>query len=254
MESTQKTFQIKTETFEGPLDLLLSLVEKRKFFINDVSLAKVADDYISHISQLPEYSMGDRTQFILIASTLILIKARSLLPSMPLTDEEKESIEDLELRLRELELMRKMSLEIKKIFGHGTNGQLFFQQTAPQRIAFFAPGKDNTMVNISEAINRVLSNLPKKEQKLPEIRVQKTISIEEMMDNLALRIKDAIRMSFSEFSGRGKSGNSNAEKVNVIVGFLAMLELVKQGTINAKQDGLFDEIEMESYHIGTPRY
>jgi segregation and condensation protein A len=269
-KSAVSTFQIKTETFEGPLDLLLSLVEKRKFFINDVSLAKVADDYVAHISQLPEYSMGDRTQFILIASTLILIKARSLLPSIPLTEEEKESIEDLEARLRELELMRKMSNEINKIFGQSS---LYFQQNAPQRIVFFAPGGDNNMQNIGEAINRVLNGLPKKELKLPEVRVQKTISLEDMMVNLTNRIKDAIKMSFSEFSrssvgsrvgNAGSNGGTGgatgagrverADKVNVIVGFLAMLELVKQGTINANQNGLFDEIEMESYHVGTPKY
>lgn len=246
MNQTLPEFKIKTEVFEGPLDLLLSLVEKRKLFISDISLASVTDEYINHINQLPEYSMSDRAQFILIASTLLLIKAKSLLPNLPLTEDEKGSIEDLELRLRELEVMRRQSNEIRKIFGDNV---LFFQENSPEREVFFNPGADVRLNNISEAIARVLNSLPKTEAPLPKLKVQKVVSLEEMMDSLTVRIKSAIKMSFSDFSGKGK-----VEKVNVIVSFLALLELVKQGTVDARQDGLFDEIEMESYSIGTPSY
>lgn len=238
-------FTIKTEVFHGPLDLLLSLVEKRKLFISDISLSKVTDEYIQHISDLPAYSMDDRAQFIVIASTLLLIKAKSLLPNLPLTEDEKGSIEDLELRLRELEVMRRQSNEIKKMLGKSS---LFFQENSPGRQVYFNPGKDTSLANITEAINRVLNSLPKKES-VPQVKVRKTISLEDMMTNLTSRIKSAIKMSFSDFSNKGR-----AEKTNVIVSFLALLELVKQGTIDAKQNGLFDEIEMESYHIGTPSY
>jgi segregation and condensation protein A len=246
MNATLPEFKIKTEVFEGPLDLLLSLVEKRKLFISDISLASVTDEYINHINQLPEYSMNDRTQFILIASTLLLIKAKSLLPNLSLTEDEKGSIEDLELRLRELEVMRRQSNEIRKIFGDNI---LFFQENSPEREVFFNPGADVKLNNVSEAIARVLNSLPKTEVPLPKLKVQKVVSLEEMMDSLTVRIKSAIKMSFSDFSGKGK-----VEKVNVIVSFLALLELVKQGTVDARQEGLFDEIQMESYHVGTPTY
>lgn len=246
MNPTLPEFKIKNEVFEGPLDLLLSLVEKRKLFISDISLASVTDEYINHINKLPEYSMDDRTQFILIASTLLLIKAKSLLPNLPLTDDEKGSIEDLELRLRELEVMRRQSNQIKKIFGDNV---LFFQENSPEREVFFNPGSDVSTRNISEAIARVLNSLPKAETPLPKLKVQKVVSLEEMMESLTVRIKSAIKMSFSDFSGKGK-----VEKVNVIVSFLALLELVKQGSVDARQNGLFDEIEMESYHVGTPTY
>lgn len=244
-DNTKKVFSVKTEVFQGPLDLLLSLVEKRKLFISDISLAGVTDDYIKHISDLPAYSLDDRAQFIVIASTLLLIKAKSLLPNLSLTEDEKGSIEDLELRLRELEMMRRQSHEIKKIFGQNV---LFFQENSPGRQVFFNPGTDVSPSNMTEAISRVINNFPKKEM-VPQVRVQKIISLEDMMTNLTERIKSAIKMSFSDFSNKGR-----AEKVNVIVSFLALLELVKQGTIDAKQNGLFDEIEMESYHVGTPSY
>lgn len=240
-----KDFVIKTEVFEGPLDLLLTLVEKRKLFINDISLAKVTDEYIEYINKLPDYSVGDRASFIVIASTLLLVKAKSLLPTLQLTEDEKGDIEDLQIRLRELELMRRMGGVIRDNFGIRF---IFPRGEHQNRVKVFAPSKDATLQSLAEAMHRILNALPKKIE-APKIIVKKVISLEEMIDRLTNRISSAVRMSFKEFHGGGK-----AERVDVIVSFLAMLELVKQGVINAHQEGLFDEIQMESHDIGIPRY
>lgn len=239
-----KSFTIKTETFEGPLDLLLTLVEKRKLFINDISLVKVTDEYIEFINKLPDYSIGDRTQFIVIASTLLLVKAKSLLPSLLLTEDEKGDIQDLQLRLRELEVMRRLGGIIKDSFG---TRYIFPRGDRKQEVYVFAPSKDASLQSLTEAIHRVLNALPKKAEQ-PKVYVRKVVSLEEMIVRLTDRITSAVQMSFKEFHG------NKGEKVDVIVSFLAMLELVKQGTINAHQEGLFDEIQMESHDIGVPRY
>lgn len=244
-DTTQKSFIIKTEVFEGPLDLLLTLVEKRKLFINDISLAKVTDEYIEFIKRLPEYSVGDRASFIVIASTLLLVKAKSLLPTLQLTEEEHSDIEDLQARLRELELMRKLGGIIKDNFG---TKFIFPRGDLRQEIKVFAPSKDITMLGLTEAIHRVLNALPKKIEQ-PKVVMKKVVSLEEMIGKLTDRIGSAVRMSFKDFHGGTK-----AEKVEIVVSFLAMLELVKQGVINAHQEGLFDEIHMESHDIGVPRY
>ncbi len=255
-----KIFTVRTEVFEGPLDLLLTLIEKRKLFISDIALSKVTDEYIQYVNRLGEYSLGDRTQFIYIASTLLLIKAKSLLPALSLTEDEKTDIADLERRLKELEIMRRASETVQKLFGKriifprgGFDGN--FASAMPQ---IFAPGKDITLENVMEAMGRVLVSLPKKAPAPPKVTMRKTISLEEMMDRLTDRIKAAVRMSFREFSGAGKSAHGKAidrgERVDVIVSFLAMLELVKQGVMDAHQEGLFDEIHMESQHLGVPRY
>jgi segregation and condensation protein A len=248
------TFTIKTEVFEGPLDLLLTLIEKRKLFINDISLAKVTDEYIQYINRLADYSLGDRTQFIYIASTLLLIKAKSLLPALSLTEDEQTDIADLERRLKELEIFRRASLTVQKLFGQkiifprgGFEGD-FKSSIGP----IFAPGKDISLANITEAIGRVLTSLPKPKTE-PKVLVRKTVSLEEMITRLTDRIKSAVRMSFRDFSG-GKRSLDKGERVHVIVSFLAMLELVKQGTIDANQEGLFDEIHMETQVLGVPRY
>ncbi len=103
-----------------------------------------------------------------------------------------------------------------------------------------------TVKNLHNAVVGVLNSLPKKE-KLPEIKVKKIMSLEDMIDNLSKRVQSGIRMSFKEFSNA-------KERVEVIVGFLALLELVKNGVIQAEQNESFSEIHMETNNIGIPRY
>lgn len=255
-------FTIKTPVFEGPLDLLLNLIEKKKLFISDISLSKVTDEYISHINELPEYSLKHRTQFILIASTLLLIKAKSLLPTLELTQEEEGDIKDLERRLRILDLIRKRSAGIRDMYGRS---RIYPRGDMDEAVVVFAPGKDISPEvgpnALRDAMYRVINSLPKivVEQKAT---VRKVISLEEMMERLEDRINNAMKMTFSQFS-RGKSGGGangagsqldKMEKVNVILSFLAMLELVKQGAIDVRQDRTFEEIEMERMEIGVPEY
>ena len=243
-------FTIKTSAFEGPLDLLLSLIEKRKLFVNDISLSQVTDDYISHVNNLADYSLHNRADFISIASTLILIKAKSLLPTIDLTEEEQGDISDLELRLKQLEIIRKASMTLSKVFGRNI---LFERGELKQEIKVFVPSKEVNQKDISEAILRLITALPKKPSEAPKVTVKKVISIEEMIDRLTNRIQSAVRMTFREFSGN-KGKIDKMQRVDVIVSFLAMLELVKQGIINARQENLFEDIEMESEEIGIPKY
>src|ERR1035437_249368 len=114
-------FKIKTTSFEGPFGLLLTLVEKRKLFINDVSLAQVTEDYLNYMNKLGGLSSSflpaEISSFILVASTLLLIKSKSLLPSLDLTKEEEGDIRSLEERLRLYELFTRLSGNIKNNFG-----------------------------------------------------------------------------------------------------------------------------------------
>ena len=92
-------FKVRVGEFEGPLELVLDLIEKRKMHISDVSLSQVADEFIEYIKSFEEFPIADSADFILVASTLLLIKSKSLLPNLQLTEEEQGSIEDLENRL-----------------------------------------------------------------------------------------------------------------------------------------------------------
>lgn len=241
---SEESFKIKTEVFEGPLDLLLSLIEKRKLLINDVSLAKVTDDFISYLQNREAYSIKDASEFLVIASTLLLIKSRSLIPSLNLSEEEKTDMRDLELKLKIYKKIKELSVNIKSTFGK----QIIFFPNARKAEPVFSPSPEMNTENISKAIFEVIKNLPKFEVK-PKIKVTKVVSLEEMITNLTKRVQSSLKMSFKDFSGMGK-----AEKVNVIVSFLAMLELVKEGIIEVNQREKFDDIEIETKSVGVPTY
>ncbi len=234
-------YSVKTPVFVGPLDLLLDLIEKRKLFVSDVSLAQVTDDFISYIETHEEFPLSESAEFIVIASTLMLIKSRSLLPSLPLTEEEEHSIEDLEERLKVYARVKELSAELKKLFGKRI---IFEKSPSRKEVVVFSPDSKTSVTHLHEALMRVIESLPKKEQ-VPTAVVRKMVSLEETIEKLSERITKSMKMSFSDFAGK--------DKTSVIVGFLAMLELVKRGIIKVSQEGR-GEIEMESEVVGVPHY
>lgn len=249
-----ETFQIKTTGFEGPFALLLNLVEKQKLHINDVSLAMVTEEYLGYLNKIqsdPNISAtmqaNETSSFILVASTLLLIKSKSLLPTLDLTDEEKGDIQNLEDRLRLYELYTKLGLNIKEKFG---KEMIFFPQEqktfrGDTGMVIFLPDEKITKENMMVFVRGVLGAMPKKVF-LPEVEVRKVISIEEMIDKLTERIQSSISLNFREFSGRsGGRPVTREEKIEVIVGFLAMLEMVRQGVVNAVQHFGSDDILIE---------
>lgn len=244
-----QNFTIKTEVFEGPLDVLLSMVEKRKLFINDISLAKVTDDFMAYIQAMGNVHMQHTADFIVIASTLLLIKSRSLLPDLTLTEEETKSVEELEDRLKAYKRIKELSVHIKNRFGK----HMLFASNDPEPQVIFSPSPDITVEGIIKGIKSVLSSLPKKE-KLPEVTVRKIRSLEETINDLTVRIQSSLKMSFRDFSRHGAGELTKEKKVEVIVSFLAMLELVKQGIVEVNQSGLFDDIEIETHNVGIPSY
>lgn len=241
----ENSYKVKTEIFEGPLDTLLGLIEKRKLFINDISLAQVADDFIAYVKNLGDFPIGESANFILIASTLVLIKSKSLLPNLTLSQEEEQSIDDLQDRLKEHQKYKKLGEDLLKIFN---KRNLYIKLPPKETKVLFVPDERISLNRIYESIRQIISQIPKAEN-LPKTVVQKVISLEEMIGNLTDRITKSFKMSFKDFSGIGKE-----DKVNVIVSFLAMLELVKQGIIHVKQENLWDDIEIETNSISVPRY
>lgn len=238
-------FKIKTEGFEGPLELLLDLVEKRKLHINDLSLSQVADDFIVHTKSYQNFPLADSADFILIASTLLLIKSKSLLPNLELTEEEKGNIKDLEKRLVLHKRFKDLSSTIARMFGENS---LYFPDESKIIYKVFHPTAEISKDSLFTSIKNIISNIPKPE-KLTRVTIQKVISLEEMIENLTKRVNKSIKMSFRDFSRFGKG-----DKVTIIVSFLAMLELVKQGIVRVNQERHFSDIDMEAEKISVPQY
>ncbi len=230
-----EVYKIRAGNFEGPFHLLLSLIEERKFFINDLSLAQVTEDYLNYVNKIEKHDNHQISNFIVVAATLILIKSKSLLPDLNLTSEEESDIHNLEERLKLYELYTRLSINIKRMFGEEI---IFAQGERKNEVLVFLPDAQITRDRMMTFAREVLGRMPKKVF-LPEVEVKKVISIEEMISKLTERIEKALEMNFKEFAGAAKT---KEEKVVVIISFLAMLELVRQGILHVVQKENFQDI------------
>jgi segregation and condensation protein A len=237
-------FSVKTSVFEGPLDLLLDLVEKRKLLINDISLADVTDEYMRQVSLMQELSLPNTAQFITLAATLLLVKSKSLLPVLELTEEEEQGIEDLEERLKRYQIIKNVAVPLQATFGTQI---LYAPQFTPPAVTVFVPDAYCTTTALKEAIASVLQDLPKKETP-SKATIKVTISLEEMMSRLEERIRSSIKMRFSDLHV------GETERKVVIVSFLALLELFKQGNLIITQTDRFSDIDIEHETQGIPHY
>ncbi len=239
---------VKTAVYEGPLEMLLELIEKRKLLINDISLASVTDEYIARINAMEELPMGETAEFISLAATLLLIKSRSLLPTLTITEEESRDIKELEYRLALYQLIKEAA--------RGLNVQLsepyLYEGSAPEPLPMFIPDTAVTAASLHQAAQTLINGFPQT-LALPKVEVKKIMTLEQMIDTMSQRISGAFRTSFKEFSGLSKAQSTEARH-GVIVSFLALLELVKQGILRAQQEEDFGDITMESDSVSTPTY
>ena len=232
-------YTVKTPSFEGPLELLLDLIEKKKLAVSDISLSGVTDDFISYLKTLSGIPIAYTANFIVTAATLVLIKSKSLLPNLSLTDEEEGSIDELKRRLEIYSLYKTAGETLKKIFGNG----VLFKRPYPPVTPIFVPDSSLTKERLEDALREAITNVPAEEE-LPEATVAKAVTLEEMIGNLTERIEKSMTLSFQKFSAEG-ARSKKEEKVFVIVSFLAILELVKQGIVAVRQETEVDDIRIE---------
>lgn len=229
-------YHTRLEQFEGPLDLLLSLIEKEKLDITKVSLAKVADQYLEYLRQKKSVSIQNLSSFLAIAARLILIKSRALLPVLEFSDEEEASIDDLELRLKEYKYFREVAGKLDVLFKRGNfaHGRKSFLGT---RVVFYPPDK-LTAVGLRTHFVNILGEIPVSDV-LPEQEIGAAVTLEEKISSLENLLAKCVEVSFSELT---RSATSRAE---MIVSFLAILEMVKQRIIFVEQIQFFSDIRIK---------
>lgn len=235
-------FSIETQAFSGPLEALLNLIEERKLSISEVSLAEVTDAYLAYVEKLPELPLGETAQFILVASTLLLIKSRTLLPTLTLSEDERESVVELERRLARYALVRKAAKLLRKEWG---TAPLLLPRKSPAREPIFAPAEASAST-IARVAARLVSILPKPED-MARAAVAPVLALEDVILDLKSRLTSAFKARFSELT-RSK------DRHETIVHFLAILELVRSGSISATQSELFSDITLETESLGAPKY
>jgi segregation and condensation protein A len=219
--------KIKLERFEGPLDLLLQLIEKHELDITEVALAEVTEqylDFLDHEADLPPSEMAD---FLVIAAKLLLIKSRVLLPQL-FVEEGEDDAKELREQLAIYKLYLSASENILSRYQSKTAA--FAREKLPKiEIDEFNPPANVISDNLQVLFAGLLESLEKIVEPEPEV-IKRTVSLRERISKLRQLFKPGSRMTFNELL----SDVSN--RTDIIVSFLAILELVKQRQVVARQD------------------
>ena len=231
---------MKLPKFEGPLDLLLELIEEQKLDIAEMSIARVADDYLEFVRGEENISLENLSEFILIASKIILIKSRSILPTLEVTPEEEKEIKDLEEQLKLYKKYKEASGKIGYLLK--SKARLFSRDYLLGVAAVFSPPKNINTFDLKKTFQHIIDQIILPE-KLPEEAVRDIITLEEKINELQKTLQERIQVNFSEFQ------SSSGDKVEIIVNFLALLELMKQRIVSAEQSELFEEIKISKAGI-----
>jgi segregation and condensation protein A len=229
-------YQVKLEKFEGPLNLLLELIEKEKMDVTELSLARVADQYLEYIRSDSNIHLENLAEFLSVASKLILIKSRALLPMLKFTEEEEEEIQDLAKQLEEFKKFKDAAAKISEL---ANLGKICYSRSGFLGIGpVFYPPENINAYDLKNSFLKVVSEIPVIE-KLQEEIISEVLTLEEKISELEIKIRKKVETSFSELVSKAES------KVEVIVSFLAMLEMVKQRIIQVEQKDLFKEIMLK---------
>ena len=226
-------FVLKQGTFEGPLELLLELVEREKMPISEISLARAADEYLAYIRSLHYLDPEELAEFLVVAAQLMLIKSRSLLPKLSLSEEEEASYDDLPRRLAMLKEIRDAARRLAVIERKGMRsaGREAYAGMPP---VFYPPSACDAPM-LAGAFAGLAALMPKAE-KLAEEKIKRIVSLEEKISHIRSILQDAMERGFSEIV-RGAQ-----EKAEVVVSFLALLELARQRFVMVRQETPFSDI------------
>ena len=241
---------VKLEAFEGPLDLLLHLIEKNKIDIYDIPIVEITAQYLDYIRQMQREDMNVMSEFLVMAATLIDIKCKMLLPKEVNEDgEEEDPRAELVQKLLEYKMYKCMAYELKD--RQMDAGRVMYKKpTIPEEVRAYEPPVDihELISDITlSRLHEIFESIMKKQQdKIDPLRSKfgkiekEEVSLEDKMEDLK-----KYAAGHRHFSFRGLL-TAQSSKVEVIVTFLAILELMKMGTIRISQEHIFDDIQIDS--------
>lgn len=229
---------LKLRQFEGPLDLLLSLIEERKLNITEIALAEVTEQFLQYIKQLEQVDPTILADYLSIAAKLLVIKSKAILPTLEIEPEEEDAGYDLESRL----LLYKQFKEVAKYLKTLDNRrkQSFLRTiTFEERVNFY-PDSNVSADVLHKHILTILNSL-KELDALPKAKLKEAISIQEKIDQLRGHLEVQVETKLSELIKTAKN------KSEIIITFLALLELIKQKILTVNQEALFTDINIKKY-------
>lgn len=240
----------KLEKFEGPLDLLLHLIDKNKVDIYDIPIVEITQQYLDYMNQMDKEDLNIVSDFLVMAATLLDIKSRMLLPA-PVDEEGEEEDPRAELvaRLLEYKKYKIMAQELADM-EENAQGLLFKAPTVPKEVAKYEPpvDLDNLLDGLTLArLQRIFESVMKRQQdKVDPIRSsfgtikKEPVSLEDKILNVLGYARKHRSFSFRQMLER------QSDKLEVVVTFLAILELMKMGKIQLTQEHTFDDMYIET--------
>ncbi len=232
-------FELRLPNYEGPLDVLLRLIEEQELEITAVSLATVADQFIGYLSNMPNRDPQTIAHFLSIAAKLILIKSRALLPTAVVPQNEQEETDDLVSQLRAYQLFKRAAKILKA--REQDNFRAFNVQPPhiPRPQSKTLPLDNVTLEMLARAMQRVVDRL------LPPPAVDEVMSrlpftVNDCMDRIQTSVRRG-KVTFTELL------DGVTTRVEVVITLLALLELLKRYTVRARQDIAFGEIVIEPF-------
>ncbi len=241
---------VKLQVFEGPLDLLLHFIEKNKVNIYDIPIVEITDQYMEYIHAMEREDLNIMSEFMVMAATLISIKCKMLLPKEVNEEgEEEDPREELVRQLLEYKMYKYMSYELRDRMAAAAKN-VYKLPTIPKEVLAYREPVDTkelldglTLKKLNDIFQSVMR---RQEDKVDPIR-SKFGKIEKEEVSLPDKMKEVGEYArFHRYFGFRDLLSRQASKVQVIVTFLAILELMKMGIIRISQRELFDEIEIES--------
>ena len=227
-------YELKHEKFSGPIETLLDLIERKKLEVTEFSLAEVTADFLEYLQKL-DAMVSPRiiADFVVIASKLLLIKSKALLPDMMLSQEEKQDIKDLELQLHFYKNFKPAALHLKDLWDAKQ-----FSASRPlmaHRTALFYPAANSQTENLLQSISRVFETLEETAKESKTIQAP-LIRIEEKIQEILQSLKSGA--SAQSFRAMQKA----RPRSEIIVLFLALLQLINSHLVHAEQGGQFSDI------------
>ncbi len=244
------TVDVKISNFEGPLDLLLHLIEKNKYSIFDIPIVEITQQYLAYLDDLCEDDYDKMSDFLLMAAQLISIKAKMLLPKEEeVLEEEGDPRDELVQRLLQYKMYKYASYELKDM-EMDAEGAYYKGQSIPAEVKNYKeevdPAEvvgDLTLVRLKEIFEQIMK---REIDRIDPVRsrfgtiTREEIKLEDRMIEVREEIKGLKSINFRTLLGRRKG------KMNLIVTFLAILELMKTGVLTIRQEGIFEEIIIDS--------
>jgi segregation and condensation protein A len=230
--------QITLPVFEGPLDLLLHLIERDDLDITAVSLVSVADQYLGAIREGEGYEARALAEFVAIGAKLIYLKSRALLPRMPMEAEEELEEDDVGRELVDMLVeYRRYATVTTMLQQRQDEGLRFYTRSVPPPEVPEGPGLDHVTMELLRKI--MLDVMKRKPPSQPRAVIPRdSLSLRQQIDRFRNRLRTAGKFSFRRVMAECRT------RVEVVVAFLAVLELLKSGEADARQAEAWGDIEV----------